>query len=586
MLRTLFFAFFICLVFINIKTSFALTPAEEAALNQLNKKLQRDNERLFEEERRKAEERELLKPTGKIEVVPQETTSNLDSDKCFEIKEIRLIGSDSMLKKERKEITKSYQNKCLSLADIEKLRVEINNFYIEKGYIMSRIYLIPSQNLQKGILEFEIKEGEIEEIRINDNKKISDRVRILTAFPYTKESFNLRDIEQGLDQINRLQSSSATLKILPGEKAGSSIVAITNEEKRRTKASIGYDNLGQKSTGERRRTLSLTQDNLLALNDNFYLSYSHDQEGNDQIKHNRNLYVNFSIPYGYWLYQVSATDSRYLSTVQLTNSTLKSSGESQSYSLEISRVIQRGKRTNTSLSGNLTKRDTASYADGSKLDVGSRKLTTLDLGIKHRLSLDSTSLSFGLDYVRGLNALDALQDPQNLASDDPKAQFEMLQFNAALYKRFQLLKQNFNYVSNISGQISKDALYSSEQISIGDAYSVRGFKNNAISSDNGGYIRNELSMRMPKITEKFYINRTLQGVNFFVGYDYGFVRSKPNSDASLNGKDRAYLSGWATGLRHYGKYLDYSFTYAESLNAPSFVKEENKEIYFNLSLSI
>ena len=92
-------------------------------------------------------------------------------------------------------------------------------------------------------------------------------------------------------------------------------------------------------------------------------------------------------------------------------------------------------------------------------------------------------------------------------------------------------------------------------------------------------------MRMPKITEKFNIDRMLGGLNLFVGYDYGFVRSKPESDASLNNKDRAYLSGFATGVKYYGKYLDYSFTYAESLSAPSFVDEENKEIYFNATLS-
>ncbi len=161
---------------------------------------------------------------------------------------------------------------------------------------MSRVYLTPNQNLKIGILEFEIKEGEIEEIRINGNKKLSDRTRILTAFPYDKESFNLRDVEQGLDQINRLQSSSATMKILPGSEGGKSIVEIVNDEKRTTNAKIGYDNLGRKSTGERRRVLTLQQDNLLMLNDNLYINYTHDQEGDDRIKNSRNLYTSFSVP--------------------------------------------------------------------------------------------------------------------------------------------------------------------------------------------------------------------------------------------------------------------------------------------------
>lgn len=579
-----FLLFFIILSYTNHNAS-ALTNDEENALNQINKKIQRDNERFFEEERRLSEEKQLLKPSGKIEIINPEIQTNLDNTTCFKITKFELTGSESLLKQEKKSITKPYQNKCLSLADIENIRVQLNNFYIEKGYIMSRVYLAPNQDLKKEVLEFVIKEGEIEKITINGNEKLSDQIKIFNAFPYDKESFNLRDIEQGLDQMNRLHSNSATVKILPGTQAGKSIVEITNQKTKTTNASIGYDNLGQKATGERRRVITLSQDNLLSLNDNLYINYSHDQEGNDRLKHSRNLYANFSIPYGYWLYQLSATDSRHLSTIQLNNSTLESSGESQNYSLEVSRVVQRSKRTSTSMSGNLSKRDSAAFADGSKLEVSSRKLTTLDLGIKHRINLNSSNISLGANYIRGLSALNALQDPQNLKTDDPKAQFEMMQFNAAFYQRFKLLKQNFNFSSNIVGQISKDALFSSEQISIGDPYSVRGFKNNSISSDNGGYINNEISVAMPKITEKFYIDHLLQGLNFFVGYDFGFVKSKPQSDASLNGKDRAYLSGFATGVKYYGTHLDYSFTYSESLNAPTFVKENNKEIYFNVVLS-
>jgi len=564
----------------------ALTPEQQSTINQINDKLQRDNERLFEEERRKIEEKELLKPAPKIEIIQPEAKTNLDDTKCFTINKIKLTGSESLLNKERNNIIDGYINQCLSLLDIEELRVKINNFYIEKGYIMSRVYLTPNQNIKDGILEFQILEGEIEEIKINNNQKLSDRTRILSAFPYDKQSFNLRDIEQGLDQINRLQSSNATMRILPGSEAGKSIIEITNQQQRTFNANIGYDNLGQKATGERRRVITIQQDNLLMLNDNLYINYTHDQEENDHIKHNNNLYVNFSIPYGYWLYQVSATDSQYLNTVQLTNSTLKSSGNTKSYSFEASRVIQRDKTTNTSLSGNITTRDTVAYADGSKLENNSRKLSVLDLGLKHRANLNNSNLSFGIDYVRGLTSFGALRDPENLEDDDPKAQFEMLKFNAALYSRFKLLQQDFNFSSNIFGQISKDALYPSEQVNIGDFYSVRGFKNNSISSDNGGYIRNEISMRIPKISEKFYIDKILNGLNLFVGYDYGVVRSAGESDASLNGKDRAYLSGFSTGIKYYNKYLDFNITYSEAINSPSFVEEENKELYFNFTFSI
>ena len=78
----------------------------------------------------------------------------------------------------------------------------------------------------------------------------------------------------------------------------------------------------------------------------------------------------------------------------------------------------------------------------------------------------------------------------------------------------------------------------------------------------------------------------LQNTNIFLGYDIGMVKSKVVSDASLNDKNKAYLSGWATGIKKSGKYFKYDFTYSQGINSPEFVKEENKEIYFSVTLNI
>lgn len=57
--------------------------------------------------------------------------------------------------------------------------------------------------------------------------------QFLTIFPGVKGSvLQLRDIEQGLDQLNRLPSNNATMRIEPGAEAGSSRVLINNVQKR------------------------------------------------------------------------------------------------------------------------------------------------------------------------------------------------------------------------------------------------------------------------------------------------------------------------------------------------------------------
>ncbi len=66
----------------------------------------------------------------------------------------------------------------------------------------------------------------------------------------------LRDLEQGLDQINRLQSNHAPLDIVPGQAPGSSRIVVSNQAERAFHFGASVDTLGQDSTGENQAGLS------------------------------------------------------------------------------------------------------------------------------------------------------------------------------------------------------------------------------------------------------------------------------------------------------------------------------------------
>lgn len=65
----------------------------------------------------------------------------------------------------------------------------------------------------------------------------------------TGEILNLRDIEQGMEQINRTRTTPVQIEILPGDKQGWSVVHLTATREFPLSASVSYDNSGQKSTG-------------------------------------------------------------------------------------------------------------------------------------------------------------------------------------------------------------------------------------------------------------------------------------------------------------------------------------------------
>ncbi|WP_254229083.1 ShlB/FhaC/HecB family hemolysin secretion/activation protein [Agrobacterium salinitolerans] len=87
------------------------------------------------------------------------------------------------------------------------------------------------------------------------------------------EVANFRDIEQGLDQINRLSSNDAKTSMLPGKEDGTSILNVENKPAKRRYASISNNNLGQESTGYSQTNVFVGLDDLLGINDQLGFSY-------------------------------------------------------------------------------------------------------------------------------------------------------------------------------------------------------------------------------------------------------------------------------------------------------------------------
>ena len=99
-------------------------------------------------------------------------------------------------------------------------------------------------------------------------------------------------------------------------------------------------------------------------------------------------------------------------------------------------------------------------------------------------------------------------------------------------------------------QHSNDLLYSVEQLSIGGAYSVRGFQKLGITGNRGWYTRNDLS---------FPINEYFSP---YIAYDIRHI----DSDTSAKG---GTLSSASLGLRSHYRNFSPSIYHYHSLNHPN-----------------
>lgn len=564
-----------------IAAAFSFATAAQAqvppSVLQNQNRIQQEQQRLLNEEFRRQElQKALQRPTREGTPKPAEEEEPDLVTSCVNIRKIMFTGNSEISDWSIKRITKQYKGTCMSLLQINQMLNKITDLYIEKGYITSRAYMtMPQKRLKRGILEIKIVEGKLSKV---EGLGLG---QVLTAFPFMIGGvLNLRDIEQGIDQLNRLPSNSATMDIKPDDKNEYSKLEVKNKPKGTTRLTFFTDNAGSESTGETRFGMRAAQDNLLGLNEQINMSYANSPSKDYDHRDANYLTVGASIPFGYWTLNNNFSWSNYRTSFLLYNGDrFYSYGNSVTNSLSLDRLLARGQRYKISASGGLTYKRNQNYTRVLDLkmqnEVSSRDLAIVNFGLSSTFYLDNGVLYFNPTYNKGTKWFGALNDNHNNYTQE--AQYEAWKLYA--YGSFNL----FNiatYTATFDGQYSQDELYGTEAFYLGGEYSVRGFRNEGVQGDSGYAFRNDLDFNLGSLAKSD--NEILQCINFGPFIDYGYVHSN-NEDIKSE-----ILSGAGGKVSLKYKFFDASVGYATVLKKPKWI-DENEAVYlyagFNFSFN-
>ncbi|MDV7341749.1 ShlB/FhaC/HecB family hemolysin secretion/activation protein [Terasakiella sp. A23] len=537
-------------------------------------KIQRRNET----QRRLIELKNKSGGKTKPQVIPAPDNQQLPAgDTCFQADEIILNGVTLLDEGEQAQLLKPYLGNCITLGDVDKLLKAITNLYTEKGYVAARGG-VPAQDISDGSLELTIVEGHVEGYELHGEKGRKS-LRLRTAFPFTiDQPLNLRDIEQGLDQINRLKSNNAQMKLEPGSNQGATLIKIENQSTMPWHLTTGYDNSGNISTGVQQWTGTAELDDLIGINDYLSFSWSKDTKAG-QPQQSRSLSGYWSLPFGYWTLSGSHSFYSYASQVNATTASYVSSGYSRTQKFELDWVAHRDQDSKTSLSTFLRQHTAASFVDNLKLDSSSYRLTSFGINPSYEDKLWGGIASVGITYEKGIKALNADQDEGITDPATPRAQFHKAELDLSYYKPFKIGEQNFTYNGTAHAQWSPMTLYSTDQISIGGTSSVRGFKENTLGGDQGAYLQNTFSYALPQ-TGWEKVDKVFGTFSPFVGYDIGALEND-EKDAT----EKGVLSGYAFGIKSSGGYLNMGATYARPMRSPVHLDERHHELHLNIEMS-
>jgi hemolysin activation/secretion protein len=344
---------------------------------------------------------------------------------------------------------------------------------------------------------------------------------------------NLRDLEQGLEQMKRLPNQDAKMQLVPGERPGTSEVVVALERGKSWQMGFSLDDSNLKSIGRLGASFNMALYNPLGLNDIFSYSYGKDAEKNDKEYGNDNYSVSYSLPYGNYTLNILKYKNSYCQTVPGI-SPFMSEGESDALEIGLERLLRRDRTSKLQTSFKVIKKNRRNYIDGEEIEVQRQKTTACRIGLLYRQYLGQKTMDIRLYWQKGVPWWGARPGYGDGEPDMGTTRYALWGLDFNFVSPLKIGKMAARYTFAARGQHTGDMLYSSDHFSIAGRYTVRGFSGeNTLSAENGFLLRNEISFPMERLHSEIY-----------VGLDAGRVWGP--SELYLTGKN---LAGAVLGIR-------------------------------------
>jgi len=469
----------------------------------------------------KVEEITLAMPKGLGKAVEQAGERALSPDPLFPGK---LSFASTYLQR--------YRGQCIGRDGLNLIVHRLSALLLQKGYTTTRVLIAP-QDLSNGKLTLELVPGTIGHIRFKDAGTYGTW---RNAFPtHDGDLLDLRNLEQGLEQMKRVSNQDVDMQIVPGESTGESDVVISVKRLKPWSLSVSVDDSGLKSTGQFQASANLAIYNPLGLSDIFNLSYNHDLDGHPGQYGTRGDSVFYAIPWGNWTFTATASQYHYHQQIAGAFADFVSSGLSKTFDLKAEYLVYRNQVQKNSLEFRTGKYFSQSFIDGSPIDVQHRDNSYAEVGWEHKHFFGAAQFDSTLAYRWGTPWFGAQRDPVSTTpSAPPTFYYHIETLDATLSVPFQFAGVPLRYSMTVRAQNSPSVLYPTEYFSIGSRYTVRGFDGNTmLSAEKGAFVRNDLEAPL------FHTGQTL-----YLGLDGGEVFG-PEAQNLLGRR----LAGAVVGLR-------------------------------------
>jgi hemolysin activation/secretion protein len=502
---------------------------------------------------------------------------------CFNIQRVELQGTDAALFEwalpaahlTPTGLVDSAVNRCLGVQGVNTVLSRVQNAIIARGYVTTRV-LAPAQNLQSGTLALTVLVGRVRSVRTTQDS--GPRVRLSNALPIRSgDILNLRDLEQGLENLQRVPTVQADVQIVPaqGEGAGpgESDLEVRWVQNRIGRFAVSLDDGGSRATGKFQAAVTASFDHLFNLNDLFYFSYNHDVGGGtESSRGSQGQALHYSVPYGYWQWSINASENSYRQAVAGINQTYLYSGTSDNADVRLSRLFYRDAIHKSSAYVKGWVRSSNNLIDDTEVEVQHRRMAGWELGLNHKATFSRTTLDASVALKRGTGAMGSLPAPEE-SFGEGSSRPRIITADLNIARPFKVGDAALRYTGQLRAQWNRTALVPQDRFAIGGRYTVRGFDGeNSLSSDRGWLVRQDVSLAFGQGgpgTQEIYL-----------AWDHGQVGGP--SAKLLVGRT---LDGMVVGWRGAIERLNYDLFWGVPVRRPEGFKTADSTGGFNLNLA-
>ena len=471
---------------------------------------------------------------------------------CFVIKEL-ILDNNFLRKKLENTIKKSVVGRCVGPTGINKMATALQDYYIDAGYITTRVD-IPSQNISSGELKLTVDAGRIDKIIIEGNDILP------WILPFKKgDILNIRNIEQGLENLQQVPGVNVKIDIEPGSRNGYSNVLINTHRFKKWSVKAIYDNWGDEATGRYRASVIGYLFNALKSSDLFYLAGTKSTTGQYE-----NISTYYSLPVNYWNYYFYYSKSKSKQNIPLAWTAMDYVGDSEYWSAKAARTLYRDSSRKLTGSAEFIRRNYNYTIAGEELALQKRNMGNVKFGINYKQQLADGNLSATLSWQRFLTWFGGEKTPDMVYGNVSSAS-QLFNLEGNYTKQFS----NSIYSMNFFSQYTPDELTLQDQLTIGDRWSVRGFENSVgLTGNNGFFVQNTL-----------YRPLGFLPANYYIGVDLGQIK-----EDIYYGDE--FIVGGAIGLQGNFKSLEYDVSVSAPFKYPGDLNVDKANINFNFSYQI